>query len=211
MGRYSTLPRPAPRTSVQLWDGRQWPCAGRYAGAPVFRYGWAPTGLATVRQLAAHGLRPGGQDVTAWLVWGPANRPRWAYLYRLDLAVAKRPMTPARWAAIRRCNAAQRVCPTCAEDVGYRIPRSLGECLTCAGVLTDDGVTDPIGTDLPADYDRRPITGEEVQPGGSFRQDVATGLGLRTTPTGFNSQQSSEETPMVERYERPADPMAGAA
>ena len=38
---YSTTPRPAPRTQVRLWDGRWWPCAGRYAGRPVFRYGWA--------------------------------------------------------------------------------------------------------------------------------------------------------------------------
>ena len=95
-------PRPAPRTQVRLWDGRWWPCAGRYAAAPVFRYGWAPSGLATVRQLAAKGLRPAGQDVAGWLVWGPANRPRWAYLYRLDLAAPKRAMTPARWAAIER-------------------------------------------------------------------------------------------------------------
>jgi hypothetical protein len=108
-----------------------WPCAGRYAGAPVFRYGWAPSGLATVRQLAARGLRPAGQDVAGWLVWGPSNRPRWAYLFRVDLARPKRPMTPARWAAIERCNAAQRACPTCRTDVGYRIPSSLGQCVDC--------------------------------------------------------------------------------
>ncbi len=131
MGGYSTVPRPAPRSTVRLWDGRQWPCAGRYAGAPVFTYGWAPTGLATVRQLAALGLRPAGQDVAGWLVWGPGNRPRWAYLYRVDLAVPKRPMTPARWASVARCNAAQQVCPTCGLDAGYRIPRSLGECWDC--------------------------------------------------------------------------------
>ena len=114
-----------------MWDGRWWPCAGRYAGAPVFRYGWAPPGLATYRQLSAQGLRPAGQDVAGWLVWGPSNRPRWAYLYRLDLAAPKRPMTPGKWAAIRPCNAAQRICPTCRIDVGYRIPGSLGECVDC--------------------------------------------------------------------------------
>ena len=137
MGGNSGVPRAARYTQVRLWDGRWWPCAGRYAGAPVFRYGWAPSGLATVRQLAAKGLRPGGQDVAGWLVWGPANRPRWAYLYRLDLAVPKRAMTPARWAAIKRCNAAQRVCPTCGHDDGYRIPRSLGECWPCAALRHD--------------------------------------------------------------------------
>lgn len=132
IGLVASAPRPAPRSSVRLWDGRHWPCAGRYAGAPVFRFGWAPSGLLTVRQLASLGLRPGGQDVAGWLVWGPANRPRWAYLYRRDLAKRKRPMTPARWRAIDRANAAQRVCPTCGVDDGYRIPRSLGECVPCA-------------------------------------------------------------------------------
>jgi len=98
----------------------------------VFRYGWAPTGLATIRQLGVDGLRPGGQDVAGWLVWGPANRPRWAYLYRRDIAAPKRPMSPARWAVIERMNAALRVCPTCGEDVGHRIPRSLGQCWPCS-------------------------------------------------------------------------------
>jgi hypothetical protein len=134
-----SAPRPAPRTAVRLWDGRWWPCAGRYAGAPVFRYGWAPSGLATVRQLSALGLRPAGQDVAGWLVWGPSNRPRWAYLFRVDLARAKRPMTPAQRAAIERCNAVQRICRTCGTDVGYRVSGS-GRCGYCIWIA-----------DLPAD------------------------------------------------------------
>ncbi|OLT22929.1 hypothetical protein BJF78_32695 [Pseudonocardia sp. CNS-139] len=138
--RASSNPRPARGSAVRLWDGRVWPCAGRYAGAPVFRYGWAPSGLATVRQLAADRLRPGGQDVAGWLVWGPANRPRWAYLFRRDLAAPKRPMTAAMRAGIERCNAAQQLCPTCGTDVGYRIPRSLGECWDCAAIARGESV-----------------------------------------------------------------------
>jgi hypothetical protein len=148
MSRSSNAPRPARNSSVRLWDGRWWPCAGRYAEAPVFRYGWAPTGLATVRQLAAQGLRPAGQDVAGYLVWGPANRPRWAYLYRLDLAAPKRVMTPARWAAIGRANAAQRVCPTCGLDDGYRIPRPLGECWPCAALRDQDHDHDTTDTEM---------------------------------------------------------------
>ncbi len=125
------VPRPTRGSQVRLWDGRWWPCAGRYGRTPVFRYGWAPSGLATVRQLAAEGLRPGGQDPAGFLVWGPANRPRWAYLYRRDLAAPKRAMTPGRWVAVAAMNAALRVCPSCRVDVGYRIPRSLGECVDC--------------------------------------------------------------------------------
>jgi len=102
----------------------------------MFRYGWAPPGLATVRQLAAHRHRPGGQDLAGWLVWGPARRPRWAYLYRIDLARPKRPLTPALRAGIATANRAQRICPTCRLDAGYRIPRSLGQCWPCTE-LTD--------------------------------------------------------------------------
>lgn len=41
-------------------------------------------------------------------------------------------MTPARWAALERANAARRVCPECGRDAGYRIPPSLGMCTPCA-------------------------------------------------------------------------------
>lgn len=98
----------------------------------MFRYGWAPSGLSTVRQLAARGLRPGGQDVAGWLVWGPGNRPRWAYLYRTDLARPKRAMTPPRWRAVTAMNTAQQVCPKCGRDVGYRISRRERCCWDCA-------------------------------------------------------------------------------
>lgn len=126
-------PRAAARTSTTLWDGREWPCAGRYAGLPVFRWGWAPSGMATVRQLATAGLRPAGQDVAGWLVWRvrPGKRG-WAYLYRIDLARPKRIPSAAQLRSIRRCNVVQQWCPTCQTDVGYRIPRSLGECVECA-------------------------------------------------------------------------------
>ena len=101
------VPRPGPRAYVELWDGRWWPCAGFYAELPVFRFQWAPSGLATMRQLAASGLRPGGQDVTAWLAWGRRSWPRWASLYRLDLAKTKRTPSPAQREALARANAAR--------------------------------------------------------------------------------------------------------
>ncbi|MEU9605048.1 RRQRL motif-containing zinc-binding protein [Streptomyces sp. NPDC048057] len=101
---------------------------------PVYPWRLAPDGLATIRQLRAQGLRPGGQDVVAQL-----ERPRYrrrsplvAYLYRVDLALPVRPMTPAKQAALDRANAAQRTCPKCRQDAGYRIPISLGTCVPCA-------------------------------------------------------------------------------
>ncbi|MEU3514158.1 RRQRL motif-containing zinc-binding protein [Streptomyces sp. NPDC006654] len=100
---------------------------------PVYRWRLAPDGLATRRQLRARGLRPGGQDVAAQLERPRRRRPPLvAYLYRVDLAKPVRPMTPGRWAALHKANAARRICPSCRRDAGYVIPPSLGTCAPCA-------------------------------------------------------------------------------
>lgn len=100
---------------------------------PEYRWRLAPEGYATRRQLRAMGLRPGGQEVAAELQRPRRRRgPLVAYLYRIDRAKPVRPMTPARWAALAKANAAQQVCPNCRRDAGYRIPASLGMCVTCA-------------------------------------------------------------------------------
>ncbi|GAB3265185.1 RRQRL motif-containing zinc-binding protein [Kineosporia babensis] len=95
----------------------------------VYRYGLAPTGLATMRQLSAMGLRPGGCPPVAALA---RPRGRWvAYLYDVSTAKAKRPMTPAKFRALAAANRARRICPTCGVDAGYVIPFRLGECVDC--------------------------------------------------------------------------------
>ncbi|MFI9825489.1 RRQRL motif-containing zinc-binding protein [Streptomyces sp. NPDC052013] len=100
---------------------------------PTFRWRMAPDGLATYRQLRALGLRPGGQDVAAQLERPRRRRgPLVAYLYRIDQAKPVRPMTPAKWAALAKANAARRTCPECRRDAGYVIPPSLGICAGCA-------------------------------------------------------------------------------
>ncbi|MFF1919200.1 RRQRL motif-containing zinc-binding protein [Streptomyces sp. NPDC058221] len=99
----------------------------------VYRWRLAPPGYATVRQLRALGLRPGGQDGAAVLECPRKRRgPLVAYLYLVARAKPVRPMTPARWAALTKANAARQVCPNCHQDAGYRIPSSLGMCVTCA-------------------------------------------------------------------------------
>ncbi|MFI7291425.1 RRQRL motif-containing zinc-binding protein [Streptomyces anulatus] len=114
------------------------PTGSRY-GVPTFPWRMAPDGYATRRQLRSVGLRPGGQDIAAQVLW--YSRRYWrkgtspvrvAYLYRIDLAKAVRPMTPAKWAALAKANAARRICPECRTDAGYRIPTSLGMCVSCA-------------------------------------------------------------------------------
>jgi hypothetical protein len=103
------------------------------AALPVYRWRLAPDGYATRRQLRARGLRPGGQDVAAQLERPRRRRPPLvAYLYRIDRAKPVRPMTPARWAALAKANAARRVCPECGLDAGYVIPAALGMCVPCA-------------------------------------------------------------------------------
>ncbi|GAB7074418.1 RRQRL motif-containing zinc-binding protein [Streptomyces sp. JCM 18897] len=103
------------------------------ATVPVYRWRLAPDGLATRRQLRARGLRPGGQDVAAQ-VERPRRRrgPLVAYLYSIEQAKPVRPMTPAKWAALAKANAARRTCPACRRDAGYVIPPTLGMCATCA-------------------------------------------------------------------------------
>ncbi|MFF6977390.1 RRQRL motif-containing zinc-binding protein [Streptomyces sp. NPDC008343] len=103
------------------------------ATLPVFRWHLAPDGYATRRQLRARGLLPGGQGVAAQLERPRRRRgPLVAYLYRIDCAKPVRPMTPARWAALAKANAARRRCPACRCDAGYVIPTSLGTCTPCA-------------------------------------------------------------------------------
>ncbi|MEY2243067.1 RRQRL motif-containing zinc-binding protein [Streptomyces sp. BF23-18] len=103
------------------------------AAIPVYFWRLAPDGLATLRQLRARGLRPGGQDVAAQIE-RPRHRrgPLVAYLYEIDKAKPVRQMTPAKWAALAKANAARRTCPECHTDAGYVIPASLGACVTCA-------------------------------------------------------------------------------
>ncbi|MFD4144253.1 RRQRL motif-containing zinc-binding protein [Streptomyces sp. NPDC058572] len=105
---------------------------GERFGIPTFPWRMAPDGYATRRQLRAADLRPGGQQVAAQCL-RPRHRrgPLVAYLYRIDRALPVRPMTPARRAALVKANAAQRICPNCRRDAGYRIPRSHGMCGRC--------------------------------------------------------------------------------
>lgn len=105
------------------------PTGDRY-GIPTYPFKMAPTGLATRRQLRADGLRPGGQDVAAQLMWRKGERV--AYLYRIDLALPKRAATAAQRAALDKAMAALRTCPDCGQLKPYYIPRRTGTCLDCA-------------------------------------------------------------------------------
>ncbi|MFF0173192.1 RRQRL motif-containing zinc-binding protein [Micromonospora profundi] len=112
--------------AVEFYD----PLGTRY-GFPTFPYLTAPGGLATRRQLRAAGLRPGGHDPVAQILWRRGKRI--AYLYRLDLAAPKRTATPAQREAIAKALLARRTCRACGLVKPYYIPRRYGCCLDCHG------------------------------------------------------------------------------
>jgi hypothetical protein len=99
-------------------------------GLPTYPFHWAPRGLLTVRQLRERGLRPGGQEPAAQIIWWHGRRV--AYLYHETLALPRRQATPAQLTAIAAALRARRTCPTCGTEKDYYIPRSLGECNDCA-------------------------------------------------------------------------------
>ena len=109
------------------------PTGRHHGGLPTFPYRFAPDGLFTRRQLRAKGLRPGGQDIAAQILWRKGKRV--AYLYDITKALPKREATPAQLAAIGKALQARRTCTTCGQIQPYYIPRRYGECLDCAGVI----------------------------------------------------------------------------
>ncbi|WP_376733770.1 RRQRL motif-containing zinc-binding protein [Streptomyces broussonetiae] len=111
---------------MRFWD----PDGTRY-GIPTYPLHMAPEGLATRRQLRARGLRPGGQQVAAQLMWRYRRGLAVAYLYRVDRALPVRPMTPGRWRAHEAMMRPRRTCPECHRDVGYVIRTSIGTCEPC--------------------------------------------------------------------------------
>ena len=145
-GRFTSQPgaRPAQAESfvargrhLEFYD----PDCERY-GLPTYPYHLAPDGLRTKRQLRKKGLRPGGQDIAAQILWwhgggrrrsGHAGRSRRvAYLYDEAQAKPVRPMTPAKWGAVANALIARKTCPSCGRVMPYCIPRSIGECNECA-------------------------------------------------------------------------------
>lgn len=122
---------------IQLWDGR---CVlGWWLGdMPGWSFSQAPAGLATRRQLRTAGLRPGGQTPYGQLLWRLSHRqPRWAWLYRTDLAQPKRAPTPAQLAALDKALAARRtkqICPDCGHDTGFILNPEAGRTHDCSPI-----------------------------------------------------------------------------
>ncbi|GAB3214280.1 hypothetical protein GCM10027294_53380 [Marinactinospora endophytica] len=111
--------------------------AGERHHLPTWPWGYAPDHLATRSQLREMGLRPGGQDPAGQIMWrsrraGHTGGVRSAALYRIDLAVPVRPMTPARERALARALLARHTCRTCGVVWDCCLPTSMGgHCPPC--------------------------------------------------------------------------------
>lgn len=117
-------------TDVELWDGTSTWCWGFIDGLPAFRWGWAPSGVATRRQLHEQGLQLAPrQDPVAVLTWTSRFGKRTANLYRIDRAVRLQEFTPRRRASLTLAYLAQHVC-RCGREYDY-YARVLG-CAACS-------------------------------------------------------------------------------
>ncbi|WP_433019971.1 RRQRL motif-containing zinc-binding protein [Kribbella sp. CA-294648] len=125
---------------VELWDGRQWPGRVRN-GLPEFRFGQAPAGLSTRRQLRARGLCRGGQEPFARLTW--KRDQRFAWLYVDAKAKPKRTPSHKQLAAVQKALAARKVCAECGpvEHFVRTTDQLCGDC-HAAGVAPTAGGTD---------------------------------------------------------------------
>lgn len=123
---------------VQLWDGRRWP--GRVRdGLPEFRFGQAPSGLSTRRQLRERGLSRGGQEPFARLTW--KRERRFAWLYVDERARSKRTPSDKQLAAVGKALAARKVCAECGpvDHFVRTTDRLCGDCHAAGVTPTADG------------------------------------------------------------------------
>ncbi|GAA1954687.1 RRQRL motif-containing zinc-binding protein [Catenulispora subtropica] len=115
-----------PRISERFLDPE-----GKHFGIPTYPWRMAPEGLATRRQLATAGLRPGGAPVVAQIMWPRGGEQVGvAYLYDLTAAVPKRPFTAGLGRSVAAMLAARSTCGSCGTVYKYCLPKSQ-DCWRC--------------------------------------------------------------------------------
>lgn len=130
-------PRNRKQEIVTIFDGRvhqvAW-CRGFLDGLPVFGWGEAPPMLLTRSQLREVGLRPGGADPVALLVFRhvkPYARETVAELFSVELAKPKRAAVPGQMDGAMR---ARRTCRDCGQVKPYCVPTSTKQCWDCGDI-----------------------------------------------------------------------------
>jgi hypothetical protein len=126
---------------LQLWNGVWTWCHGFRDGLPWWHWGDAPKGLVTKSQLWEQKLRRRrGQDPTGLLIFHKRGcGEQIAELYRIDLALASRPMSPRWRASIEAMCRAHRTCVDCGRDVGRYLSTSTWACWDCMSRSGDFG------------------------------------------------------------------------
>jgi hypothetical protein len=147
------------------------PTGTRHGGLPTWPWHSGPAHLLTRRQLAARGLRPGRQPVAGQILWRSRHRVRAAYLYDTRLARPKKPATPRQLRALDKAMTARRLCPTCGIDVGYCIPRSLGQCVECHDHPSHSGADERAWAALDVEHDTSPTAGLDASRHAAARGD----------------------------------------
>lgn len=125
-------------TVILPWNGMAVICRGFRDGLPVFGWrgkpGAVPNGLYTRGQLRAKGLRPGGADADGLLVFGhrlPARSEEVCELWREEIAVPVRSMTPRMWLAHEAAMRARRFCQAHQGYVDHCVRGPRKQCGTC--------------------------------------------------------------------------------
>ena len=115
-----------PRISKRFWDPE-----GERFGIPTYPWRMAPAGLATRRQLATAGLRPGGAPVVAQIMW-PRSRGEVgvAYLYDQAAAVPKRAFSAGLARSVAAMLRARSTCTGCGVVYEFCLPAGQ-DCWRC--------------------------------------------------------------------------------
>lgn len=126
-------------TRVVSWSDDVIVTCGEVDGLPAIPWGWADHRLlATFRQLRTAGLRPGGQDPVAVLVFQHAKPHRrcieHASLYLIDAAKPKRTATAAQRDAIAKALAARRTCQLCGREQDHYLSTTSRLCVPCEDI-----------------------------------------------------------------------------
>jgi hypothetical protein len=94
-------------------------------GIETYRWRSAPAHLRTLRQLAAEGLRPNGQDIQGRIPFRRHGRELVAHLFDVNQAAPKRTPTAAQLAALEKATRAHQL--RAAQRRGVEIDQTPGD------------------------------------------------------------------------------------
>ncbi|MEV0551171.1 RRQRL motif-containing zinc-binding protein [Nocardia salmonicida] len=94
-------------------------------GIKTYKWRSAPAHLRTLRQLAAQGLRPAGQDIAGRIPFRRYGREQFAHLFDVEKAAPKRTPSAAQLAALEKATRARQL--RAAERRGVEIDATPGD------------------------------------------------------------------------------------